>query len=84
MRGSTIKKFRRTARREAQALFVNNVVVKRRWYLHPLVFTAFAWPVTQAVVFLNWLGWHSAGRWWVNYCRAFRRRGNVLVVRRAA
>lgn len=84
MRGSTIKKFRRTARREAQALFVNNVVVKRRWYLHPLVFTAFAWPVTQAVVFLNWLGWHSLGTRWVEWCKRLSLNGNVMTVRRKA
>lgn len=84
MRGSTIKKFRRTARREAQALFAKNVMVQRRWYLHPVVFTAFAWPVTQLVVLLNRLGWHSVGRRWVGWCRQLSLNGNKMVVRRKA
>lgn len=83
MRGSTIKKFRRAARQEAKRQIDQRYVVRRRWYLHPIVFTAFAWPVTQVVVFLNWLGWHSLGRRWVDWCRQLSLNGSVLVRRKA-
>lgn len=83
MRGSTIKKFRRAARQEAARQIAERYVVKRRWYLNRFVFTAFAWPVTQCVVFLNWLGWHSLGVRWVEWCRRLNADGNVLVRRKA-
>lgn len=84
MRATVAKKLKRAARLQAERVFAENVRVEPKWYARKWVFSSWAMPFTQLVRFVNWLGWHSAGRWWVNYCRNFRKSGNRLVVRRAA
>lgn len=82
MRATVAKKLRRTARLQAEKVFRENVVVEPKWYAKKWIFKLWAWPVTQFVVFANWIGWHSLGTGWVNYCRNFRQNGNRLVVRK--
>lgn len=85
MRASVAKKLRRTAKQEAHRALAASCVVERRWYMNRIVFTAFAWPVTNLIVVpLNALGWHSLGRRWVEWCKRLSLNGNRIVVKQRA